>query len=429
MIEGPRPSRPINICATSQRGAAALISGPGAQGPRNRPRDRRRARPRWPTGRHRTHQRTPSSRAATRTEPAADSSTTPQTVPERPPPRRERWWYSRCALAGTCSTSGPRSPDQRPGARPAASRTACSAARARARSQDPGRSPTTAQRSPPPPRSHPPPVTHHRSRCDRTPAPARTRHVTAPMDPASRPRIGGHRLAAAWAGFRSGGASCTRSSMRSTTRLRAGGARSCWSGRRESARRACSSWPGRRRRSAASRWRARVAPIWRSHTRGGSSASCWSRGCGVCRLPRAAGRSPAPPRWQGLSCCRTRLCRRGRGASFGVLHGLYWLVAGLAEQRPQLLSSTTCTGPTAPRSGSSSSSRTGSTRCRRCVGGAAAGRDRGRGAPSSGAALTSMELAPLSLRATAAVLAERRGAPVSAAFVEACHAPPAAIRC
>jgi len=41
-------------------------------------------------------------------------------------------------------------------------------------------------------------------------------------------------------------------------------------------------------------------------------------------------------------------------ASFGVLHGLYWLVAALAEQRAHCWSSTICIGPTAPRSASSS---------------------------------------------------------------------------
>ena len=143
---------------------------PGAHGPRKRPRDRRGARPRWLPGRHRTQQRT--GHLARR--PEQNRQQVPRqhlrTSPRRPPPQHGRWWYSRCATAGTRNTSGPRSPDRRPGARPAASRTACFATRARDRSRDPSRSPRTARRSPPPPRSDPQPVTRRRSRRDSTPA-------------------------------------------------------------------------------------------------------------------------------------------------------------------------------------------------------------------------------------------------------------------
>jgi len=104
-------------------------------------------------------------------------------------------------------------------------------------------------------------------------------------------------------------------------------------------------------------------------------------------------------------------------ASFGVLHGLYWLVAALAEQRPQLLviddlqwsddASARFLGFLANRLDTLpalllAAERTGGT---------------------LGAAplVRSIRLAPLSPAATVAVLGERDGGPVSEAFVEACH--------
>jgi len=105
--------------------------------------------------------------------------------------------------------------------------------------------------------------------------------------------------------------------------------------------------------------------------------------------------------------------------SFGALHGLYWLVAGLAAQRPQLLvvddlhwadgasirflEFLTIRLDTVPVLLLAAQ--------RPAVDGAL------RGAPL----VTSMELAPLSRDATAAVLAGRRGSRVSASFVRACH--------
>ena len=109
-------------------------------------------------------------------------------------------------------------------------------------------------------------------------------------------------------------------------------------------------------------------------------------------------------------------------ATFGVLHGLYWITAALAEQRPHVLVVDDLhwadgasvrfleflanrlddlpvlllaarRPPVAPEDGAL------------------------RGAPS----VTTIELAPLSREATGTVLAERDGTPASAAFVDACH--------
>jgi DNA-binding CsgD family transcriptional regulator len=108
--------------------------------------------------------------------------------------------------------------------------------------------------------------------------------------------------------------------------------------------------------------------------------------------------------------------------SFGVLHGLYWLVAGLAAQRPQLLvvddlhwadgASVRLLEFLANRLDAVPVLLLAAQRPPAAsVDGAL------RGAPL----VTSMELAPLSLEATGAVLAARGGAQASASFVNACH--------
>jgi DNA-binding CsgD family transcriptional regulator len=108
--------------------------------------------------------------------------------------------------------------------------------------------------------------------------------------------------------------------------------------------------------------------------------------------------------------------------SFGVLHGLYWLVAGLAEQRPQLLlvddlhwaddASVRFLDFLANRLDAVPLLLLAAQRP------AAASVDGAlRGAPL----VMSIELAPLSVEATAAVLAERDGTPVSSSFAQACH--------
>jgi tetratricopeptide (TPR) repeat protein len=109
-------------------------------------------------------------------------------------------------------------------------------------------------------------------------------------------------------------------------------------------------------------------------------------------------------------------------ASFGVLHGLYWLVAALSEQRPQLLvvddlhwadgASVRFLEFLANRLDSLPALLLAARRP------AVASAD---GALLGASLATSLELAPLSRDGTAAVLAERDGAPVSASFVEACH--------
>ena len=109
-------------------------------------------------------------------------------------------------------------------------------------------------------------------------------------------------------------------------------------------------------------------------------------------------------------------------ASFGVLHGLYWLVAALATQRPQLLVVDDL------HWADSASVRFLEFLANRLDAIPALVLAAQRPAATSGEGplrasplATSIELSPLSLDATAAVLAERDGAAASAAFVEACH--------
>src|SRR5829696_2652234 len=107
--------------------------------------------------------------------------------------------------------------------------------------------------------------------------------------------------------------------------------------------------------------------------------------------------------------------------SFGVLHGLYWLVAALAAGRPQLLvvddlhwadgASVRFVEFLANRIDSVAALLLVAQRPAATGGGAL------RGAPMA----TSIELSPLSSEATAAVVAEHSGAPVSASFARACH--------
>ena len=107
--------------------------------------------------------------------------------------------------------------------------------------------------------------------------------------------------------------------------------------------------------------------------------------------------------------------------SFGVLHGLYWLVAALAAQRPQLLvvDDLHWADSASVRFMEFLANRIDEVPAMLLVGqrpGAAAGGAL-RGAPL----VTSIELSPLSSQATAHVLAEHSGAPVSPSFAQACH--------
>ena len=109
-------------------------------------------------------------------------------------------------------------------------------------------------------------------------------------------------------------------------------------------------------------------------------------------------------------------------ATFGVLHGLYWIVAALAEQRPHVLvvDDLHWADDASVRFLEFLANRIDGMpvlllAARRppvaLVDGALSG------APS----VTTIELAPLSREATGVVLAERDGTPASAAFVDACH--------
>ena len=90
--------------------------------------------------------------------------------------------------------------------------------------------------------------------------------------------------------------------------------------------------------SATSRSPSRAPPSSSARTPSGSCASCSSRGCAAWPPRRASGRSAARPRSRRPSCCRRRRRpARTRARRSPTLHGLYWLVAGLAAERPQLL--------------------------------------------------------------------------------------------
>jgi DNA-binding CsgD family transcriptional regulator len=106
----------------------------------------------------------------------------------------------------------------------------------------------------------------------------------------------------------------------------------------------------------------------------------------------------------------------GPDASFGVLHGLYWLVAALAERRPQLFVVDDLHWADA------ASARFVEFLANRLaelpVLLLAAERTGGRLRAAPG--VRSVRLAPLSLAATAEVLAKREG-PASEEFVQACH--------
>ena len=104
--------------------------------------------------------------------------------------------------------------------------------------------------------------------------------------------------------------------------------------------------------------------------------------------------------------------------SFGVLHGLYWLVAGLAGQRPQLLvvDDVHWADGASVRFLEFLANRLDTVPVLLLVA-------RRPGTASAGGALGAppLELSPLSLEATAEVLAERDGAPVAASFARACR--------
>jgi len=108
--------------------------------------------------------------------------------------------------------------------------------------------------------------------------------------------------------------------------------------------------------------------------------------------------------------------------SFGVLHGLYWLVAALAAERPQLLivDDLHWADGASVRFMEFLANRIDTVPALLLVAqrpGAAPAGDPLRGAPLA----TSIELSPLSSEATAAVVAEHNDAPVSASFAQACH--------
>jgi ATP/maltotriose-dependent transcriptional regulator MalT len=109
-------------------------------------------------------------------------------------------------------------------------------------------------------------------------------------------------------------------------------------------------------------------------------------------------------------------------ASFGVLHGLYWLVAGLAAQRPQLLvvDDLHWADDASIRFLEFLTNRVDAVPVLLLAAQRppAASVD---GALRGATLVTSMELAPLSLEATGTVLAQRGGAPVPASFAQACH--------
>jgi AAA ATPase domain len=108
----------------------------------------------------------------------------------------------------------------------------------------------------------------------------------------------------------------------------------------------------------------------------------------------------------------------GADTSFGVLHGLYWLVAALAAGRPQLLvvDDLQWADGASVRFLEFLTNRIDTVPVLLLVA------QRRGASPLRGAPLaTSIELSPLSPDATATLLAERNGAPVSAAFARACH--------
>ena len=105
--------------------------------------------------------------------------------------------------------------------------------------------------------------------------------------------------------------------------------------------------------------------------------------------------------------------------SFGVLHGLYWLVAALAAERPQLLvvDDLHWADGASVRFMEFLVNRIDAVPALLLV-----AQRPGAGGALRGAPVTSsIELSPLSSEATAAVVAEHSDAPVSASFAQACH--------
>jgi hypothetical protein len=109
----------------------------------------------------------------------------------------------------------------------------------------------------------------------------------------------------------------------------------------------------------------------------------------------------------------------GADPSFGVLHGLYWLVAALAAARPQLLvvDDVHWADEASVRFMEFLANRIDAVAALLLVAQRPAAAGALRGAPGA----TSIELSPLSSEATAAVVAEHGGTPVSASFAQACH--------
>ena len=109
-------------------------------------------------------------------------------------------------------------------------------------------------------------------------------------------------------------------------------------------------------------------------------------------------------------------------ASFGVLHGLYWLVAALAAGRPQLLvvDDLHWADGASVRFLEFLANRIDAVPALLLVAQRPAAAAAG-GALRAAPLATSIELSPLSSEATAAVVAEHSGAPVSASFAQACH--------
>jgi DNA-binding CsgD family transcriptional regulator len=105
--------------------------------------------------------------------------------------------------------------------------------------------------------------------------------------------------------------------------------------------------------------------------------------------------------------------------SFGVLHGLYWLVAALAGERPQLLvvDDLHWADGASVRFMEFLVNRIDAVPALLLVAQRPGAGGALRGAPVA----RSIELSPLSSAATAAVVAEHCDAPVSASFAQACH--------
>jgi predicted ATPase len=162
---------------------------------------------------------------------------------------------------------------------------------------------------------------------------------------------------------------------------------------------------------------------WSTRTPGGWSGSSWSRGCAACPAKRALAPWQEPRRWRRLSWRPTAAAPPADAdPSFGVLHGLYWLVAALAAQRPQLLvvDDLHWADSASIRFFEFLANRIDAVPVLLLVARRPDAASAGGvllGAPSG----TFIELPPLSPEAAAAVVGEHSDAPVCAAFARACH--------